>query len=274
VVGERLLYIPSAALVYVLAAIAVSTTRSKPRLGRWMTLGAAALWAFWGARCYYRTIDWADSEAITLADGLRSLRSSRTQFNLGNYYLKRNMLDDAQDAYTRSIKADPQERDASPLWHSGQIHILRGNWTAAEETLRKAVNGYFSPLVLPEEEVFHDLGLACSRIRKEEEAIYYLQAAVQTNPMLSKGWNNLACIMVVAGLQRGNQPVVIEGLQAIDRAVQINPHNVLYWRNAAFLLLAVGDQAGAGRAWQQVTALEQNPNAQMSQECVSEFYLR
>ena len=41
------------------------------------------------------------------------------------------------EAYERSIKADPLERDASPLWHAGQIHILRSNWEAAENTLRK-----------------------------------------------------------------------------------------------------------------------------------------
>jgi len=236
--------------------------------------GAGVLWAVWGVRCYYRTIDWADSEAITLADGLRQLKSSRTQFNLGNYYLKRNQLDEALEAYERSIKADPLERDASPLWHAGQIHILRSNWEAAENTLRKAVNGYFSPLVLPEEEVFHDLGLACYRTKKEEEAIYYIQAAVTTNPMLSKGWNNLACTMVGAGLSRSNQQVVVEGLQAIDRAIQINPSNVLYWRNAAILLYLVGDQQASMNAFNQVIALEQNPAAQMSPECVWEFYLR
>merc|ERR1712205_292760 len=136
-----------------------------------------------------------------------------------------NQLDEALEAYDRSIKADPEERDASPLWHAGQIHIMRGNFTQAENALRKAVNGYFSPLVLPEEEVFHDLGLACSRMQKPEEAIYYIQAAVSTNPMLSKGWNNLGCEMVTAGLARGNQQVVAEGLQAVDRAIQINAHN-------------------------------------------------
>ena len=47
-------------------------------------------------RCYLRIFDWADSETITLQDGLRQLRSSRTQFNLGNYYLKRNMYHEAE----------------------------------------------------------------------------------------------------------------------------------------------------------------------------------
>jgi tetratricopeptide (TPR) repeat protein len=274
VVGERLLYIPSAALVFVLASMATSMSAKSQAWRVGFVPGFAVLWVVWGVRCYYRTIDWADSEAITIADGLRQLKSSRTQFNLGNYYLKRNELDLALAAYDRSIKADPLERDASPLWHAGQIHILRGNWQAAEDTLRKAVNGYFSPLVLPEEEVFHDLGLACYRTKKEEEAIYYIQAAVTTNPMLSKGWNNLACTMVGAGLSHSNQQVVLEGLQAIDRAIQINPSNVLYWRNAAILLYMVGDQQASVNAFNQVMALEQNPAAQMSPECVWEFYLR
>merc|ERR1719321_1131796 len=229
-------------MIYVLAAMAATAGERKKAWRLGLPGGAAALWAVWGVRCYYRTIDWADSEAITVADGLRQLKSSRTQFNLGNYYLKRNELDLALEAYERSIKADPLERDASPLWHAGQIHILRSNWEAAENTLRKAVNGYFSPLVLPEEEVFHDLGLACT--------------------------------MVGAGLQRSNQQVVLEGLQAIDRAIQINPSNVLYWRNAAILLYMVGDQQASVNAFNQVIALEQNPAAQMSPECVWEFYLR
>ena len=42
-----------------------------------LTLLALGVWAFWGVRCYYRTTDWADADAITLNDGLRSLRSAR-----------------------------------------------------------------------------------------------------------------------------------------------------------------------------------------------------
>jgi len=160
------------------------------------------------------------------------------------------------------------------MGHAGQIYILRGDFDAAERTLRKAVNGYFSPLVLPEEEVFHDMGLACYRTKKAEEAIYYLQASVQTNPQLSKGWNNLACAMVTAGLERQNQPVVMEGLQAVERALQINPQNALYWRNAAILLYMVGDQVAAQNAFNNVIRLENDPNAQMSPECIWEFYLR
>ena len=55
--------------------------------------------------------------------------------------------------YNRSIAADNSERDAGPLWHRGQIYIIQGQFDRAEHTLRKAVAGYFSPLVLPEEEV-------------------------------------------------------------------------------------------------------------------------
>ena len=38
--------------------------------------------------------------------------------------------------------------------------------------------------------------------------------------------------------------------------------------------MMVGDQQAAGNAFNQVRALEGNPNAQLSGECVWEFYLR
>ena len=37
----------------------------------------------------------------------------------------------------RSTAADPEERDAAPLWHAGQIHIARGDFAQAERALRK-----------------------------------------------------------------------------------------------------------------------------------------
>ena len=41
-------------------------------------------------------------------------------------------MDEALLAYRRSIAADPQERDAQPLYHAGQILMYRGQYEEAE----------------------------------------------------------------------------------------------------------------------------------------------
>ncbi|OLQ09649.1 hypothetical protein AK812_SmicGene6709 [Symbiodinium microadriaticum] len=57
-----------------------------------------------------RVMDWQSVEQITLVDGLKQLRSSRTQFNLANLYLQSQRLDEALAAYRRSVAADPLVR--------------------------------------------------------------------------------------------------------------------------------------------------------------------
>lgn len=41
-------------------------------------------------------------------------------------------LDEALAAYRRAIAADPQERDAQPLYHAGQILMYQGQYQEAE----------------------------------------------------------------------------------------------------------------------------------------------
>merc|ERR1712093_363717 len=99
--------------------------------------------AAWGWLCYQRVLDWSTVERITFVDGLKQLKSSRTQFNLANIYLLENRHDEALVAYQRSIAADPQERDSQPLYHAGQILMYHGKYAEAETYLQKAVGGYF-----------------------------------------------------------------------------------------------------------------------------------
>ncbi len=53
-----------------------------------MWLAAISLLGFWWYLCHLRVDDWKSVEQITLVDGLKQLRSSRTQFNLANLYLQ------------------------------------------------------------------------------------------------------------------------------------------------------------------------------------------
>lgn len=59
-----------------------------PNLAKVIWLAALSLLGFWWWLCHSRVGDWKTVEQITLVDGLKQLRSSRTQFNLANLYLQ------------------------------------------------------------------------------------------------------------------------------------------------------------------------------------------
>eukprot|EP00931_Biecheleriopsis_adriatica_P067370 TRINITY_DN41521_c0_g1_i1.p1 TRINITY_DN41521_c0_g1~~TRINITY_DN41521_c0_g1_i1.p1 ORF type:complete len:826 (-),score=156.42 TRINITY_DN41521_c0_g1_i1:114-2561(-) len=283
-VAERLLYLPSIGFLIVAVCLArlLFATAEPPRVrcfAGW-AFGLALL-SFWWLLCYWRVLDWRSVEQITLVDGLKQLRSGRTQFNLANLYLQANRQDEALAAYRRSVASDPLERDSQPLYHAGQILMYKGQYAEAEVYLHKAVSGYFSPLTLHEEEVWHDYGLALWHVGRHMEAAQNFQNAIITNPSFPKGYNNLACALVLVGLS--SQPprveLVQQGLQAAEQAISVAPGVPLYWRNAAVLLGLAADQSAALAAWERYRAMDPRSAAMeeingLPRDCTWEFYFR
>jgi len=144
------------------------------------------------------------------------------------------------------------------------------------------VSGYFSPLTLHEEEVWHDYALALWHTGKGAEAVQNFQNALITNPAFPKGYNNLACALVILGLsqQPPDAQAVQQGVQAMEQAVSLLPGMPLYWRNAAALLSMAGDATAARGAWDRYRQLDPASAAQIEstgslpQDCVWEFYFR
>lgn len=296
-VAERLLYIPSIGVLCLAVSVAYLNTaasssasgfarRGGKHPGRLVAVGITGLGtlAVWWVLCYRRVLDWRNVEQITLVDGLKQLRSSRTQFNLANIYLLGQRLDEALVAYQRANAADPLERDSQPLYHAGQILLYSARYTEAEVYLQKAVSGYFSPLTLHEEEVWHDYGLALWHVGRGAEAVHNFQNSIITNPAFPKGYNNLACGLVLLGL--GGQPqspaLVQQGLQAMEQAITLTPSSPLYWKNAAALLTLAGDAQAAAGAWERYRQLDPHGAAVLQaagggalpRECSWEFYFR
>lgn len=289
-VAERLLYTPSLGILIMAVSMVHLQVGGKHSFRTWrratkyigsLAVLVCALVAWW-LLCYRRVLDWRSVEQLTLVDGLRQLRSSRTQFNLANIYLSSGRFDEALLAYQRSIATDPEERDSMPLYHAGQILLFRQQYLEAEVYLHKAVSGYFSPLTLHEEEVWHDYGLALWHTGKAAESVQNFQNALITNPAFPKGYNNLACALVLMGLS--SMPVAVDvvqqGLQVMEQAVTMQPGVPLYWRNAAALLSLAGDTQGAMKAWQQYRQLDPagaapvEAQGALPRDCIWEFYFR
>jgi Tfp pilus assembly protein PilF len=102
-------------------------------------------------------------------------------------------------ALERSWQTDPEERDGVAFWRAGQIEMMRGNMTNAEKLLSAATTKYGAKLMVKEEEIFHDAGVAAYHNGNVTGAEYYLTAAITINRDFPKALNNLACLHVRDG---------------------------------------------------------------------------
>eukprot|EP00434_Breviolum_minutum_P010237 symbB.v1.2.009035.t1/scaffold569.1/size186053/4 len=257
VIGERLLYVPSAgyclAVVVVLHAF-LQGTMTKPRIPQrpeptkiqrgkeihswgigsafkvilFVCSGAAAL----SVRTWLRVRDWESSDTLFIRDGARQPNSSKTQFNLGITFMQMQEWDAAVDALVRCAWADPLS--SLPFYRIGQIEILRNRFDSAERWLAAAIDKFGASLMVRDEEVFHDLALAMFQNGKVEQAETRLRISLQLNPDFGKGWNNLGCCLA-------SKMNLHDAARAVRKAVSLDPDNPQYWANLAVLSQHLGD---------------------------------
>ena len=215
VVGERLLYIPSIGFLIVFSVMIPEKAR-RPVL---LCLAVA-----YGVRTVLRVDDWKSSNNLTRVDGAVNPKSSKTLYNLGVQYFTKQRYDEAVDAFRRSFESDELRRDGVAYWRAGQAELLRGNIHNAERLLVAATHKYGAKLMVREEEIFHDAGVALYQTQKIEEARYHLSAALQLNRRFPKALNNMGCLLVAHG-----DPST--GLNLIQEASKLKPRNVIYSGN-------------------------------------------
>jgi tetratricopeptide (TPR) repeat protein len=268
VVGERLLYIPSVSLVLLAVRVfqQLALTSSSSAAGSWRqvaVLGVMAVVAVLLAmRARSRTEDWKSADHLVMRDGALNLKSSKTQFNLGVHHFSKKNYDEAFVALERSWKSDPEQRDAIAFWRGGQVELLRGNLENAAELLAAATTKYGARLMVKEEEVFHDAGLAKYHVGKLEEAKYYLTAALTLNRQFPKALNNYGCLEFSAG----NLEIA---MNAVFEAAHLKPKNVIYWGNSWVIAQKLGLDDIALLARQNALAIQ--ADFKPSSVCIWEF---
>ncbi|CAJ1406672.1 unnamed protein product [Effrenium voratum] len=292
VVGERLLYIPSAgyslALVVVLHAYLQGTLakvrappRSEPtkirrkeihswgigpgrneamRRGFKVILFASSGLAALSLRTWLRVSDWESSDTLFIRDGARQPSSSKTQFNLGITWMQLQEWDAAVDALVRCAWADPLS--SLPFYRIGQIEILRGRFDSAERWLAAAIDKFGASLMVRDEEVFHDLALAMFQNGKVDQAETRLRISLQLNPDFAKGWNNMGCCLA-------SKMNLNDGARAVRKAVSLNPDNPQYWANLAVLSQHLGDYSASQSAMS--NAYQLWPTMPEHRDCAWEF---
>ena len=276
-VAERLLYIPSAGLLIAVAGLAQQKF-SAGWLARAIATGmAVVILELYAHLTSQRVLEWASPESITFADAARQLRSARVQYNLGCLYVSKERYDEALSAFRLVMEIDPTGNDCIPLYRSAQIHFYQSNYETAEQLLAKAVQGRFSPLILNEEEVFHDYALALWFVQKPHDAIANFEKSLAINSTFTKGLNNLGCALGL-GAVLGQLPAqALEyGLEQMQQAVQLSPSSILYWRNYVALLRFAEEEDVAAAAWEQVLMLDPagSQSGNPPEDCSWEFAFR
>lgn len=261
VVGERLLYIPSIPFVLLLVVLVPQTLRGGMNCpGKVFIL---FLFCAWFTRAVCRVDDWRTANNLTLVDGARNPNSAKTQYNLAVQFFTKQKYDLAYEAFVRSFETDEQRRDGIAYWRAGQVEILRGNLRNAEKLLVAATSKYGAKLMVREEEIFHDAGIASFHNGHPEMGFYYLSAALQLNRRFPKALNNLGCLYAT------NRNDLQNGLALVEEAAAIKSRSVIYWGNVWIIAGQLGDMDTANSAKEHVLKIQPSfvPNVQ----CVWEF---
>ncbi len=194
VMGERLLYLPSAGLC--IAAAALVAPIQGARLSRALRgLGVTALalvCALHSARVLTRIPDWKDQLSLFTATVAASPRSAKAWYNLGATHDDLGNYREAMAAYERALEIQPAM--AQPHRNLG-LDLLRADRPAEALThLQEAAR--LDPAIV---DVFSDAGIALFGLGRLEEAQQAFLEEIARRPVNARPHYNLGVVLLEAG---------------------------------------------------------------------------
>ncbi|MBL0171897.1 MAG: DUF4388 domain-containing protein [Gemmatimonadaceae bacterium] len=155
--------------------------------------------------------------------------------NLGVAFYRTGMLDEAQREFRRVLEL--RDADGAARFHLGLVHLKRGEWQDAVDTLRRAALEPDAPAA-----VFHNLAFAFEQLGRLDDACAALADARTRAPAADP---RIALSEAVIALQRGDLAVAEDRL-ALARAGWGSRQPSAAWYHAAGLAAALaGDAARA-----------------------------
>lgn len=210
--AERLMYLPSLGFCLLLGAIAAFIGRRSP--SRLIGFMAILLLGLGAARAALRIPDWKDDFSLYRSAMKVSPRSARIRHNLGNAYLRRGELRQAEAQFRHALALYPDFNDArinlgTSLIQLGRAAEALGPLTdAARRAPRNA-------------DIAINVGNAYRALGQVDEAEEWYQRGLQLDDESGLAWNNLGAI----DLARDQTDRAIERLQ---RAVRLEPEEAIF----------------------------------------------
>ncbi len=162
--------------------------------------------------------------------------------DLGNSYLRQQMLPQAQQALRRALEINPEQPEAQNLL--GLVAVQKNDPREAEARFRDALRSQ------PDfAEAHNNLGNVLTGDRNYKEAEYHFQKAVAINPSYAEAHHGYA--LVLALTQSYDQAIA-----ELREAIRLNPKDAQTHDDLGDILLAQGQTEGAGEEYRQAIRLK------------------
>ena len=240
IMAERLLYLPSAGVVLLVAAWVARIPAGGAARSRVVRIVVVAALAVLGVTSVARLIEWRDERTLFASAVAAEPRSARAQFNHGAASERAGDDDTAQRAYETALAIWPDFADAQ--YNLAGLLARRARWDDAVAHYRAALRlqpGSVSYLV--------NLGATLTRAGRPAEAIEPLERAVALDPRSDRAWNGLGVARLAVGRPG-------DAAAAWREAARLDPRDADYAANLALALETSGDP-GTVAAWGTATAL-------------------
>jgi len=259
IMGERLVYLPSAGFCLALAAAfaameprptaavaALGTQPSAlaaepPSAARWpaaFVVPIAIVVALYGARTILRNRVWSDPVTFFTAMTGDAPRSARSHRELGGALAAVGRFDEARHELEQSLAIKPE--DASTLYNFGNVASQQGRFAEAAELYQRALRAKPDFAMAME-----NLGNAESMRGNQQAALDWLRRARDLEPDSPVLEMNIANTLYRSGAQS-------EARAAYERALALAPTSPEILTNYGTFLYAQGDFAAAVRTLERI----------------------
>jgi tetratricopeptide (TPR) repeat protein len=238
--AERLMYLPSVGFCLLLGAvIAMLRSRFPSRL----IVGVAVLLiGLGGARAALRIPDWKDDFSLYHSAMMVSPRSARIHHNLGNAYLRRGELREAEAQFRDALAIYPDFNDARV--NLGTSLIQQGRAAEALAPLTAAARR--AP---GNADIANNVGNAYRALGRTGEAEEWYERALNLDGTSALAWNNLGAV----DLARGNTARAVERLRT---AVRLEPDSAIFRVNLGDALVTAERLPEAAEQFEAAARLE------------------
>ncbi len=238
--GERYLYLPSVGFCW-LAAFGLA--RAADRWGWKPAAGVlAAILVAYSARTVVRNLDWRYEIPFYEKSARMSPNFAEVYTNLGEAYLRRNLLPQALAATQRAVELRPRYPEANN--NLGQIYSRVGQPEKAIEAYRRSAE-YSLEAGRPAAaaRAYTNTGYEYRRLGKYEEAIRAYHRALELDPEFAGARNNLGYVLALVGRPQEAEQQFLEALRE-DPALAVAHSN---------LGLLYAERGDLGRAEQELS---------------------
>ncbi len=244
VMGERLLYLPSAGLCLLVPALfaEIPRTRDDSTLRRGAAVLLGIVLALYAARAITRSADWKDQHTLFSVTVRTSPESAKAHYNLGVVEEERGDRAAAMAAYRRAIEIKPDMVQA--LRNYGLALLHEGRPREALERLRAAAE--FDPNI---PDLFGDIGIALHQLGRTGEAAAMLRREIEMRPGNGRAHYNLATLL----LEQGDAAAA---LPLLERAARLDPDDADIRAQIGYALEELNRHGEALEAFQEALKLD------------------